>query len=253
MDGMNLPLLRRFAAEGVLPTFAALMARGSTNRLLPSIPAWTPTNWATMATGAPPGTHGLGGWSVRRKTDPWGAPRADAWSSEAMAAEAIWDVFDALGRRSVVSFYPSGSWPGRLRHGTVLAAGLHDSPCELARPAQYLLSVHESAGATGGATRPGLALRERPADLVEPGLPPGSARIGLVPAREAGWRDAPAGALAAAVPVPLVRGGSATLYALVDRRPDGSFRRLRLSTRPGVSPPEAVLADLPCGRPGDLG
>src|SRR5215212_6786361 len=112
MDGMNLPLLKRFVAEGCLPTFAALMARGSTNRLLPAIPAWTPTNWATMATGAPAGTHNLGGWSVRHKTDPWAAHRTDAWSRDAMAAEAIWDVFDSLGRRSVISFYPSGSWPG---------------------------------------------------------------------------------------------------------------------------------------------
>ena len=66
MDGMNLPLLRRFAGEGVLPTFSRLMARGSTNRLLPAIPAWTPTNWATMATGTTAGTHNLGGWSVRQ-------------------------------------------------------------------------------------------------------------------------------------------------------------------------------------------
>jgi predicted AlkP superfamily pyrophosphatase or phosphodiesterase len=68
LDGMNLPLLRKFAAEGILPTFSALMARGSVNRVMPAIPAWTPTNWATMATGATAGTHGLGGWSVRRRS-----------------------------------------------------------------------------------------------------------------------------------------------------------------------------------------
>ncbi|MBI3972417.1 MAG: alkaline phosphatase family protein [Chloroflexi bacterium] len=250
MDGMNLPLLRKFAAEGVLPAFSALMARGSTNRLLPAIPAWTPTNWATMATGAPAGTHQLGGWSVRRKTDPWEAPRADSWSSDAMAAEAIWDVFDSAGRRSVVSFYPSGSWPGRLRHGTVIAAGLHDSPCELARPAQYLLSTQAPAGASGSATTAGPELRERPTGLAEEGLPPGSARIGLVPAREAGWTNGGEGALAAAIPVALVRGGTEWLHALVDRRPDSSFARLRLYAQPGD---EAPLADLPGGRPRELG
>ncbi len=250
MDGMNLPLLRKFAAEGVLPTFSALMARGSTNRLLPAIPAWTPTNWATMATGAPPGTHHLGGWSVRRKTDPWDAPRVDAWSSEAMAAEAIWDVFDAVGRRAVVSFYPSGSWPGRLRHGAVIAAGLHDSPCELARPAQYLLSTREPAGASGSAVAAGPALRERSTALAEEGLPPGTARIGLLPARAAGWSQAPEGALAARVPVPLVRGGTVWLHVLVERAPSGAFSRLRIYAQPDGAAP---LADLPCGRPGELG
>jgi predicted AlkP superfamily phosphohydrolase/phosphomutase len=251
MDGMNLPLLQKFVAEGALPTFAELMARGSTNRLLPAIPAWTPTNWATMATGAPAGTHDLGGWSVRRTTDPWDAPRVDAWSSDAMAAEAIWDVFDSLGRPSVVSFYPSGSWPGRLRHGTVIAAGLHDSPCELARPAQYLLTTHDPAGARGSATTAGPALRERSTGAAEQGLPPGSARVGLIPAATAGWTGADRAALAAEIPVPLVRGaGTSHLHALVDRGSDGAFARLRLYARPGDTTP---LVDLPVGGEGALG
>src|SRR5437870_3046444 len=137
MDGRNLPLLRRFAAEGCLPAFSALMARGATNRLLPSIPAWTPTNWATMVTGAPAGTHGLGGWSVRHLTDPWDAPRLESWHSDAMTAESLWEVADQAGKRVVVTFYPSGSWPSKLRHGAVLVPGLHDSPGSMARPAQY--------------------------------------------------------------------------------------------------------------------
>ena len=259
MDGMNLPLLQRFVAEGALPAFAALMARGSTNRLLPAIPAWTPTNWATMATGAPAGTHRLGGWSVRHPTDPWDAPRTDAWSRDAIGAEAIWDVFDALGRRSLVSFYPSGSWPGAgpgsrppLRHGVVVAAGLHDSPCELARPAQYLLSLGAPATASGSATGAGPALRERGTGLAEEGLPPGSARAGLVPAAAAGWTGAPPSALLAEVPVPLVRGGAARLHAVVDRAPDGAFTRLRLYAR-RADAGGAPLADLPVGAPGAPG
>lgn len=255
MDGMNLPLLQRFVREACLPTFAALMARGSTNRLLPAIPAWTPTNWATMATGAPAGTHGLGGWSVRRKTDTWEAPRIDAWSRDAMDTEAIWDVFDSLGKRSVVSFYPSGSWPGgrrpAMRHGTVIAAGLHDSPCELARPAQYLLSTQEPAGASGSATSTGPQLRDRATGLAEQGLPPGSARVGLVPARAAGWPEASEHDLTAAVPVPLVRGGTHWLHALVERDAAGRFTRLRLFD--GAGGRGTLLADLPINPGATLG
>jgi predicted AlkP superfamily phosphohydrolase/phosphomutase len=254
MDGMNLPLLKRFVAEGCLPTFAALMARGSTNRLLPAIPAWTPTNWAAMATGAPAGTHGLGGWSVRHKTDPWDTPRKHAWSRDALTAEAIWDVFDSLGRRSMVSFYPSGSWPETqrpaLQHGVVIAAGLHDSPCELARPAQYLLSLHEPAGASGSATSAGPQLRDRSPGQAEEGLSPGSARVGLVPARTAGWTEATERALVAQVPVPLVRGGTHSLYALVDRDESGGFTRLRLYAEPAGGAP---VADLPIEASGGLG
>lgn len=38
-DGMNHPLLRRFIADGSLPTFGRLLERGSLNRLLCSGPA----------------------------------------------------------------------------------------------------------------------------------------------------------------------------------------------------------------------
>ena len=45
----------------LLPTFERLISRGTINRLMPSIAAWTPTNWAAQVTGAQPGVHGLGG------------------------------------------------------------------------------------------------------------------------------------------------------------------------------------------------
>ena len=69
-DGMNYQLLRRFLNEGCLPTFQSLLSRGSLNRLLCAIPAWTPTNWSTLVTGASAGGHRTGSWSVRESNDP---------------------------------------------------------------------------------------------------------------------------------------------------------------------------------------
>src|SRR3954447_5515789 len=174
MDGMNLPLLRGFAAEGVLPTFSRLMARGATNRVLPAIPAWTPTNWATMVTGATAGTHGLAGWSVRRKTDPWTEHRLDSWHSEAMTAETIWEVADEAGLKTLVNFWPSGSWPSRLRHGYVVASGFHDSQFPIAAPVQFFCTTNAEVaeGRTGNVRRGGRS--GSTIDTAETGITPGS-------------------------------------------------------------------------------
>jgi len=207
MDGMNLPLLRTFAAEGVLPTFSRLMARGATNRVLPAIPAWTPTNWATMVTGATAGTHGLAGWSVRRKTDPWTEHRLDSWHSDAMTAETIWEVADEAGLKTLVNFWPSGSWPSRLRHGYVVASGFHDSRFPIAAPVHFVCAAGVADGTAGGATGGDVRHGGRSGatvDTAETGIAPGSVVCRLRPAPEGG-------ALLATLTFPRLRGGESEL------------------------------------------
>src|SRR5436190_3580580 len=230
-DGMNLPLLRRFAAEGVLPTFTALMARGATNRVLPAIPAWTPTNWATMVTGAPAGTHGLGGWSTRKKTDPWTDHRLDSWHSDAMTAETIWEVADEAGLKTLVNFWPSGSWPSRLQHGYVVASGFHDSQFPIAAPVQFFCTTNAEVaeGRTGNVRRGGRS--GSTIDTAETGITPGSVVTHLRPAAESGWEGAPAGALAATLTIPKLRGGESSLYLLAERGADGGLGRVFICER----------------------
>lgn len=238
MDGMNLPLLQKFAAEGILPTFSALMARGSTNRVMPAIPAWTPTNWATVATGAPAGTHGLGGWSVRRRSDPWSDHRLDSWQSDAMTAETIWEVADQAGLKTLVAFYPSGSWPSRLKHGYVVASGFHDSQFPMAAPIQFTCTTRtdveegRQAGGRGAADSVRQGGRSgSTVDTAETGIAPGSIVCHLASAAETGWQNAPADALAATLTIPLLRNGEASLQLLVERRPDGDFGRVSVCER----------------------
>lgn len=228
MDGMNLPLLRRFAKEGVLPTFAALMARGSTNRVLPAIPAWTPTNWATMVTGAPAGTHGLAGWSVRQKSDPWTEHRLDSWHSDAMTAETIWEVAEEAGKKVLVNFWPSGSWPSRLRQGYVVAAGFHDSPFPMAAPVQFACTTRADVleGRSGNVRQGGRS--GGTVDTAETGIAPGSVVCHLRPATEGGWQNAPEGALGATLTIPLLRGGEASLSLLAERGDGDRFGRVTI-------------------------
>ena len=103
LDGMNLPLLKKFIDEGHLPNFRRMIEEGTINRLLPSIPAWTPTNWAAQVTGAEPGTHGLTGWERRQKTQPWDASRILSWESTDWRAETIWEVAEEAGLKSMIT------------------------------------------------------------------------------------------------------------------------------------------------------
>ena len=41
MDGFIVPMARLFASEGTLPNISWLIENGSSNQILPSLPAWT--------------------------------------------------------------------------------------------------------------------------------------------------------------------------------------------------------------------
>ncbi len=59
-DGMRPDLMQRYAAQGVMPTYAALMRAGAIgdNGLTQGFPPNTGQGWYTLATGAGPGVHG---------------------------------------------------------------------------------------------------------------------------------------------------------------------------------------------------
>ena len=59
-DGMRPDLMEQYAAEGVMPTYEALMDAGVTgdNGMLQAFPPNTGVGWYTMATGAYPAEHG---------------------------------------------------------------------------------------------------------------------------------------------------------------------------------------------------
>ncbi|HKE07852.1 MAG TPA: alkaline phosphatase family protein, partial [Candidatus Acidoferrum sp.] len=59
IDGMDPQLLRQYMAEGKMPNFAALAARGSFLTLETSMPPQSPVAWANLITGMNPGGHGI--------------------------------------------------------------------------------------------------------------------------------------------------------------------------------------------------
>src|SRR5512139_511210 len=59
-DGMRPDLMERYAAQGDMPTYATMMAKGvvGANGLVQAFPPNTGVGWYTLATGAYPSDHG---------------------------------------------------------------------------------------------------------------------------------------------------------------------------------------------------
>jgi predicted AlkP superfamily phosphohydrolase/phosphomutase len=119
-------LIEKHIAEGHLPTFKYLFEKGviADNGLAP-FPTVTPPNWATIATGAWAGTHGITDFHVHEPGTDLDSKNAQAaFSSERCEAEYIWDAADKAGKKCIVVNYP-GAWPSNMKNGIMVGgAGL---------------------------------------------------------------------------------------------------------------------------------
>jgi hypothetical protein len=115
IDQAILPLTRKLVEEGRFPALKRLLEEGAVNQVLPSFPAWTPTNWATIATGADTGTHGVFGWQVAMPS----GKLLPSFHSNSVNAESIWEAAERAGLKSAAIHYPA-SMPPRVKRGIVV-------------------------------------------------------------------------------------------------------------------------------------
>lgn len=114
-------LIEKHIAGGHLPTFKKLIDNGviADNCLVP-YPTVTPPNWASIATGAWPGTHGITDFHHHKPgTTPIGMNCVQAFDSQLCEAEYLWDTADKVGKKCIVFNYP-GSWPSKMKNGIVV-------------------------------------------------------------------------------------------------------------------------------------
>lgn len=124
-------LVERHIAEGYLPTFKKLIEGGViADNCMAVYPTITPPNWATIATGAWPGTHGQTCFWAPHKPGQSSCVQntVASYNSERWQAEPIWDALDKAGKRCIVLNYP-GSWPSRMANG-IMVGGAGLSPGE---------------------------------------------------------------------------------------------------------------------------
>lgn len=112
IDGADPMLMKRFIDEGYLPNIKKFIEEGAAEEdysMLGMHPTITPPNWASLATGANPGTHGI--------TCFWNHTLGNelthldnGFNSRLCKAEYIWDAAARDGLKSIVFNYPTG-WP----------------------------------------------------------------------------------------------------------------------------------------------
>ena len=125
--------LELMLAQGGLENFRRFMAEGSFIPEGYNLPTVTPPSWATICTGAYPRTHGVEdyyyyheGRSLDYKET------SQAFGSDILTAQTIWDAWDKTGKKCIVVNYPM-SWPSHMKNGVmIMGEGL--SPAETRWP-----------------------------------------------------------------------------------------------------------------------
>ena len=211
-------LIEKHIAEGHLPTFKKLIDEGViAENCLGTFPTVTPPNWATIATGARAGTHGITGFHLHEPgTSPVNANTRQAFSSDRCQAEFIWDAADKAGKKCIVVNY-AGAWPSKMKNG-IMVGGTG-------------LSVGEYRDG-----RPGLSAKiTLCADqLVTTGAYPAAIRSEFKPAE--GWANVPEMggeplemAVELRFPAAMEKPGETTWYVLVRKTGDNGYDCVTLS------------------------
>jgi 2',3'-cyclic-nucleotide 2'-phosphodiesterase (5'-nucleotidase family) len=107
-DGMRPDLMEKYAAQGVMPTYANLMATGvkGANGLVQAFPPNTGVGWYTLATGAYPGEAGSTNNTFFRAGDAFNN-RTAAFSPGVLQADTIAEAAERAGKKVV-----SVEWSG---------------------------------------------------------------------------------------------------------------------------------------------
>ncbi len=210
VDSLMLGFCNRLVESGSMPALGGLMNRGCVSAAYPSYPTCSATNWATIATGADPQTHGV-------LTGSFGSTR--------YRADTLWQAVERNEGRAILLNWP-GAFSTDYQRSIVLANGKpSEDPFQLAPCALYAL---EEVGRRRGEVPS--SLRAVPLRLTAPegwAYPPDS---GLPP-------------LGAEVPL----GGTGevelpTWHALLYATADRGYDRVMLTPNRDASAPAAELA-----------
>src|SRR3954452_2488371 len=99
-DGMRPDLMEKYAKEGAMPTYKALMKDGITgdNGMTPAFPPNTGVGWYTMATGTYPSEHGSTNNTFFRAGDAFSASSSFS-STGVLQADTIANAAERAGKK----------------------------------------------------------------------------------------------------------------------------------------------------------
>ena len=110
-DGMRPDLMEKYAAQGVMPTYAKLMATGvkGANGMVQAFPPNTGVGWYTLATGAYPGETGSTNNTFFRTGESDFNNRTAAFSGGVLQADTIAEAAERAGKKVVAVEWAGGS------------------------------------------------------------------------------------------------------------------------------------------------
>jgi len=112
LDGADPLLMQKYVDEGRLPNFKKVLESGVSTQgysMQSVLPAITPPNWASLATGALPMIHGVSCFWNHTLGNP--LDELDyGFDSKLLKAESIWSAYARQGKKSILFNYPT-AWP----------------------------------------------------------------------------------------------------------------------------------------------
>lgn len=109
----------QWAREGKLPNIKKLMDRGSYGYSYPNFPSHTPTNFATLLTGAYPEVHGVNDGPMHALGKPLDSVAVGGFRSVAKKVSPIWKTLEEAGMKVSLISVP-GSTPPEINKGVVV-------------------------------------------------------------------------------------------------------------------------------------
>ena len=107
MDGMMFPMWKQFCEEGITPNLKRMGDEGVATESYCALPTWTPTNWATLMTGANTGTHTVSRWFLNTPSPRDSQSTLSAFMGNAVKAETVFEAASKAGLKSVAIHYPA--------------------------------------------------------------------------------------------------------------------------------------------------
>jgi predicted AlkP superfamily phosphohydrolase/phosphomutase len=118
LDGATYRVLDRLQADGVMPAFAGVRARGISATLRSTTPSYTPPGWVSMLTGVNPGRHGVIGFLENTPQEP---PRIA--HSGTIRAPTLWRYLNERGLTAGIFNVPM-TYPPVSLNGFMVSGGL---------------------------------------------------------------------------------------------------------------------------------
>jgi len=114
LDGADPFVVKKMLDQGRLPNFKKVLEEGTAHKswtMIGALPSVTPPNWASLATGNWPRTHGITCYHNHTIGKNYDIAEMN-WDSRRVMSEMIWEAFGRQGKRSIMMNYCE-AWPPR--------------------------------------------------------------------------------------------------------------------------------------------